>query len=524
MKWLKRRGGAFGGGRERKLDPSPDEMRRPPLSADLRENENRLRDRFSHCSDIVFRSVAATERQTLLIVFIDGLVDKQMLDEAVLKPILANKLPEEEREKRPAGRWIKNEIVALSQTRLVSDLHEAVQALLNSSVVILADGETAGLAASLSGAKTRGIEEPASEAVLRGPREGFTESIRTNTSMLRRKIKSARLKMESLTVGDVTQTEIVISYIDGIARQSIIDEVRERVSRIRTDSILESGYIEEFIEEETYSPFPTVQNTERPDIVASSLLEGKIAVLTDGTPFVLIVPFTFWAGLQAAEDYYNPTLYSSAVRFIRLIFTFVSLFLPSLFVAIVNFHAQMLPTSLALNFASAREASPFPTVFETFLMEALFEGLREAGIRLPKQIGSAISIVGALVIGQAAVQAGIVSAPIVIVVAGTGIASFTIARLNLGQPLRLLRFILLILAGTLGLYGIVLGTLALLMHLASLRSFGVPYFSPLAPLSVPGLKDALWRSPRWKMHVRPEAATDQNSVRTPKGQQPSPKR
>ncbi len=493
-----------------------------PLSDSLKVNEQRLKERFCNCSDVVFRSTfLAPGGQRALLVFIDGMVDKQVIDEAILKPLLAGNMAEA---REGEGIRLRDEQFALAQTCLIGTIHEAVQAVLHASVVVLMDGDDRGLAASVDGAKTRNVQEPESEVVIRGPREGFNESLRVNTSMIRRKIKTNRLKMERYTIGDLTQTEVVITYIEGIAREDVLNEVRTRLSRIRTDSILESGYIEEFMQENGYSPFPTVQNTERPDSVAAGLLEGKVAIVTDGTPFVLIAPYTFWAGLQSAEDYYNPSLYSSAVRFIRISFVFISLFLPSLFVAIVNFHSQMLPTSLALNFAAARENSPFPTVIETFLMEILFEGLREAGIRLPKQIGSAISIVGALVIGQAAVQAGIVSAPIVIVVSGTGIASFTIARLNLSQPLRMLRFVLLISAGTMGLYGISLVTLAILLHVTALRSFGVPYFSPLAPLAVTELKDAIWRSPRWNMHMRPQDTSESELLRTPRGQEPSNKR
>ncbi|MBT2282799.1 spore germination protein [Paenibacillus polymyxa] len=490
------------------------------LSTQLNVNEQMLRERFDQCSDVVFRPVTLGKGNNVLLLFMDGLVDKNIIDLAILKPLLEAQ-NEEDQEEKHASQLIQSERLALVHTHMVSTLSEVIQGVLNSSVVVFTDGHDTAMVASMDGAKTRGVEEPASEAVIRGPREGFNESLRVNTSMIRRKIKSDALKTESMTIGDVTHTEVVICYIQGIVKESILDEVRSRLKRIRTDSILESGYIEEFIEDAPYSLFPTIQNTERPDTVAASLLEGKVAIITDGTPFVLIVPFTFWSGIQSAEDYYNPSLYSSAVRFVRILFIFISLFLPSLFVGIVNFHSQMIPTSLVLNFAAARENSPFPTVIETMLMEVTFEGLREAGIRLPKQIGSAVSIVGALVIGQAAVQAGIVSAPIVIIVAGTGIASFTIARLNLSHPLRMLRFVLLIFAGTLGLYGIALVTMALLLHITALRSFGVPYFSPLAPLNIPELKDAIWRSPQWKMYQRPLDTTS-GHIRRPKGQKPAP--
>ncbi|WAH44657.1 spore germination protein [Alicyclobacillus fastidiosus] len=290
------------------------------------------------------------------------------------------------------------------------------------------------------------------------------------------------------------------------------------------DGVLETGYIEDFIEDKPYSPFPTVQNTERPDVVAASLLEGKVAILVDGTPFALIVPLTLMSALNANEDYYERSFVSTAIRWVRFVFVHIALLLPSIYVALVSYQQEMVPTTFLLSIAAAQEATPFPAIVEAFGMEFMFEGLREAGVRLPKAVGSAISIVGALVIGQAAVQAGIVSAPMVIVVATTGIATFTIPRFNVGIAIRLLRFPMLLLAGMFGFYGITIGMLGILVHLTTLRSFGVPYFAPLAPLTAHGLKDVFIRAPWWAMIRRPNTAESTNSVRVPSGQQPSPRR
>ncbi|WP_239004692.1 spore germination protein [Paenibacillus tepidiphilus] len=491
---------------------------------DLHTNEQALRELFTNCSDIVYREISLAAGHKQLIIYMDGMVDTNALNQFILQPAIRDVATDDGKRPGQTREWIEQQLIAVARVNQISSLDEAVREILNAKAVILFNHETVGLSAELTDPNVRAVEEPTSEPVVRGPREGFTETLRTNTSMVRRKLKTHRLKLESMTVGKVSQTEVAIAYLEGTAKAEIVNEVRSRISRIQMDAVLESGYLEEFIEVAPLSPFPTVQNTERPDIVAANLLEGKIAIFTDGTPFVRIVPFTFWAGLQAAEDYYNRSFYSSAIRVIRSVLLTTSLFLPSLYVAIVNFHSMMLPTSLVLNFSAAQENTPFPTVVEAFMMELIFEGLREAGIRLPKQIGSAVSIVGALVIGQAAVQAGIVSAPVVIVVAGTGIASFTIPRYDLGYALRLLRFVMLILAGTLGLYGIALGTLTLLLHLVSLRSFGVPYFSPVAPLFPGGLNDVLWRAPRWRMNTLPKLMTPGDIERIPKGQKPKPNR
>jgi hypothetical protein len=494
------------------------------VSHTLAENERILRDIFQHCSDVVFRLIQIHGQPQLLLIYVDGLIDSKVLDEVVLKPIMFQGMPQGLDNITQFGQMVKDQLIAIAQTKTVSTMNEVVQGIVSANLAILAENENDVLLADLKGATVRSVEEPSSEPVIRGPREGFTEMLRTNTSMLRRRMKSPRLKMEPLRIGKVTQTDVVITYIEGIVNKSVLDEVRERVQRIQIDGVLESGYIEEFIEDAPFSPFPTIQNTERPDVVTAGLLEGKVAILTDGTPFVLLVPFTFYAGLQAAEDYYERFMFMTMIRWIRFLLFNVALFLPSIYVAITVFHPEMMPPSLLMSFAAARETSPFPTAVEAFLMELTFESLREAGVRLPKPVGSAVSIVGALVIGQAAVSAGIVSAPIVIVVSGTGIASFAIPRYNLGLAYRLLRFPLLILAGTLGLFGIAMGFLTILFHLTSLRSFGVPYLSPLTPQRGKGVKDTLWRAPRWMLQNLPNLIAGKDIVRVPKGQKPDPKR
>ncbi|WP_435172172.1 spore germination protein [Paenibacillus glycanilyticus] len=489
----------------------------PPfqLSTKLSINEKMVRETFQQCSDIIFRSIGSNPR--ILIVYADGLIDNKTLDNMVLAPLLYDEVP-------LSGQMIQDKLIAVSQIKTVSTLGEIIDGILKANIVLLADGENKALVADLKGFEKRSIEEPAAEISVRGPRDGFTETLRTNTSLIRRRIRSPKLKMESVTIGEVSQTDVVIAYIDGIVSNTILKEVRNRIDRIVMDGILESGFIEEFIEDAPWSPFPQIQNTERPDIVCASLLEGKVAVLVDNTPFVLIAPMTFWTGLQAVEDYYERSIYTTFIRFVRYSLFNIALLLPSLYVALSTFHQQLIPTNLLVSIANSREGVPFPTFVEALLMEFMFEGLREAGIRMPKAVGSAVSIVGALVIGQAAVQAGIVSAPVVIVVATTGIASFAIPRYNFGTAYRLLRFPMLILAGMLGLYGIISGLFLLMIHLLGLRSFGVPYLSPVVPSVPQSLKDVFIRAPRWSMTRRTAFTSGANKTRIPTGQQPSSKR
>jgi spore germination protein KA len=285
--------------------------------------------------------------------------------------------------------------------------------------------------------------------------------------------------------------------------------------------VLESGYLEEFIEDNPYSPFPQVVHTERPDRVTASLLEGRVAILTDGTPFALIVPAEFITLMQSPEDYYERYMVATAIRWLRYIGFAMSLLLPSLYIAITTFHQEMIPTRLLISLAAAREGVPFPALVEALMMEFTFEALREAGIRLPRAVGQAVSIVGALVIGQAAVQAGIVSPLMVIVVAITGIASFMNPAFNIALTMRLMRFPLMLLAATLGLFGVMVGILAILIHLAGLRSFGVPYLSSLAPLHTKDLKDVAVRAPWWAMDNRPAETAKLNRRRQSRGQKPS---
>jgi spore germination protein KA len=507
-----------------KTDSLPSHYKEKTFSPEISINEQVLEEIFENCSDLVIRPILVNGKSKMLLVYLDGLSDTKTLDEIVIKPIMFEEIHQGKDNDYRLGNVLKQQLVAIAQVKSVSKVKDFVDDVLKANVGVLVDGETNALIADLKGFEKRGVEEPSSEVTIRGPRDGFTESLRTNTTLLRRRIRSTRLKLESLTVGELSQTDVAIAYIEGIAPDSLLEEVRVRISRIQIDGVLESEYIEEFIEDVPFSPFPQIQNTERPDIVAANLLEGKVAIIVDNTPFVLIVPMTFWSGLQAVEDYYERFMYTTFIRFVRYILFNVSIFLPSFYVALTTYHPKLIPTDLLISVAAAREGVPFPAIIEALIMEFMFEGLREAGIRLPKPVGSAVSIVGALVIGQAAVQAGIVSAPMVIVVATTGIASFAIPRYNFGTAFRMIRFCMLILAGCFGFYGITVGFIALTIHLVNLRSFGVPYFSPVAP-QIPGnMKDILIRVPRWAFNYRPALISGADKKRIPKGQKPSPKR
>lgn len=491
------------------------------FTADLEQNELVLKELFHNSSDIVFHNVRIAGENHWAVVYLSSLVEEQMIDEHILKPLIAISTKQDNVIDKN-DLFLDNQTISIGSSHFTGHIPDIVKAVLTGHAAVLTLGSNEAMLVNVTSKTQRSLEEPPSEPVIRGPRDGFIEKISTNMGLIRSRIKSSRLKMESYTIGELTQTQVVITYIVGIASEAVVEEVRNRVTRIQIDGILDSGYIEEFIEDNPFSPFPLVHSTERPDVVAAELLEGKVGILVDTSPFALIAPMTFWNGLQASEDYYIRWPIATFVRWIRFLFIFIAILAPPLYVAITTFHQEMIPTNLVLSIASSREPVPFPALIEALLMEIIFEALREAGIRLPKQIGQAISIVGALVIGQASVQAGIISAPIVIIVSITGIAAFTIPRYSFANGIRLLRFPMLFLAGTLGLYGIVLGALCILLHLTSLRSFGVPYFGPMAPLAIKDLKDVIIRAPIWAKTRRPRATVANNPVREPAGQKPSP--
>lgn len=484
-----------------------DNLKNVPLSRSVEENEQKLHELMSESSDFVIRGFRMEDSGVkALVCYVDGLSDTKLVDRVVNSLMI-----------RKGDRTLLDEVQ--SRTLPVTQLSEwdnfgdMLQRVLSGDAGLLVDGNDRALVMGLRGAEHRQVNEPETESAVRGPREGFTELLRTNTALIRRKIKSPRLKMKPLVVGKETNTDIVVSYIDGLADPELVKEVVRRIEEIEIDGVLESGYLEEMIQDHGYSPFPQIMYTERPDVVAAALLEGRVAIVTDGTPFALIVPITFWSFLQANEDYYERFQISSLLRMIRVLFMAIALLLPALYIAVTTFHQEMLPTTLLLSVAAARESIPFPAVVEALILELSFEALREAGVRLPKAVGQAVSILGALVVGQAAVEAGIVSAPLVIVVSITGIASFAIPKFNAAISVRLLRFPLMIIASVFGLFGIVLGSMVIIGHLARLRSFGVPYLAPLSPMTFHDMKDALIRMPWWQMKRRPLSLDVANTVR-----------
>lgn len=488
------------------------------LHDDFSQNVETLHTLYARCADVIFRSFLLFGKTKAIIIYIEGLSNVEGIEEFVLSPLMK----ETESEQQLLNEFLQHKM-PVSKVKTVYTLADCVESISSGHPILLYEGESVGFSLGLAKWEKRAIEEPTAEAGIRGSREGFNESLQVSTAQLRRIIRSPALKIQTMQIGSYTKTSVAIAYVEGIAGKALIQEIMSRLERIEIDGILESGYIEEMIEDNPYSPFPQVLSTERPDVACSSMLEGRAAILVDGTPFTLIAPTSFFSLIQSHEDYYQRFIVSTFIRWLRYLFLAISLLLPSFYIAVLTFHQEMVPAALLLSMSASREAVPFPAIVEALLMEISFEALREAGVRLPKQVGAAVSIVGALVIGQAAVQAGLVSAPMVIVVAITGIASFMIPRYAAGIAIRMLRFPIMLLAGTLGLLGIMMGIIVIAIHLCSLRSFGVPYLTPLAPLKGREFKDVLWRSPWWMMDTRPNLTGESNSYRESPGQGPNPK-
>lgn len=378
---------------------------------------------------------------------------------------------------------------------ITDSVENAVNALLHGQVLLTVDGQSRMAVFPLANHAMRSVTVPQNEKTIRGPKDAFVEDLYTNLALIRQRIRSTELKVESFVLGVHSKTEVLLLYFEGKCKPEMVEQIRSRLGGIQLDHMNSSSVIEEYLDTNKLSPFPQMLYTERPDAAVASLIEGKVVILTDGTPNHLIVPAPLVAFLQAAEDYYQRFFFSSWIRLIRYLFFAVSLILPSTYVAITTFHPEMIPVSLLISIASSRDLVPFPAVFEAFAMELTFEVLREAGQRIPTAIGTTISIVGALVIGEAAVQAGIVSAPMVIVVSLTGISSFIIPHFELNLAIRFLRFLLLLLAGMFGLLGVLIGVILILIHLLALEPFGVPYLSPIAPLDGRKLRDVFVRLP-----------------------------
>ncbi|MFZ4450361.1 spore germination protein [Salibacterium aidingense] len=466
-----------------------------PITSSMQENVDTLYH-ILHQSNDVNVNIFTEQNVSFAVCWITGLVENQNINDFIIAPLREQAY----RVEQPIS--VMSTYLHAPFKTFYTSIEEAMEQLIHGNIIVWIDGVTAAYSIQGLQSKTRPISEPSNQTVIRGPKEAFVESISVNSSLIRRKIKNKDVYFESMYIGKDTQTEVQLCYSKQAVDQNVLEELTHRLQKIKTRKIFDSGMLEELLEDyaqkhKWYSPFPISQSNERPDAAAAAVQEGRIAVLVDGSPFVLLYPCTFFMFFQSAEDYYQRFDFASFVRILRFLAFFISLYLPSIYIAITTYHPALVATDLLINLSAQREGIPFPAFVEAMLMEIIFEILREGGIRMPKTIGPAISIVGAIVLGDSAVRAGLVSPAIVIVVSLTAIASFVAPAYDFSITARLLRFAMMISAALLGLFGIFFISLFLLIHLVSLESMGKPYMAPLAPLHLKNQQDMIIRTPYW---------------------------
>ncbi|SHK84465.1 spore germination protein [Desulforamulus aeronauticus] len=432
------------------------------------------------------------------LVYCDGLVDSELIGAQLIRPLLELQL--DVREKITADALLEQIIQTVSGKKLCS-YREIVRAVTGGDTLLITNVLKEGLLFSVKKFETRSVSEPEGEKILSGPREGFTEELLSNLSMIRRKLRTNRLKMRFYTIGKETQTQLGIAYLDEIVNENILKELYRRLDTIDIDGVLDTNYITELVRDNPWSPFRSIGYTERPDVVAGKLLEGRIALFVDGTPVVLTLPYLFIENFQSNEDYYLNFYYTSFSRFLRILGFFLTVLVPAVYIAIAAYHQEMLPAPILIRIAIERQRVPLPAALECFLMLLVFDILRETGLRMPTNVGQTLGIVGALVVGQAAVEAGLVAAPMIIVVAMAGITSLLIPKMN--APVIYIRFGILALGASLGFLGVTLGCALLLAHVLSLHSFGVSQLASGHKLQYQEIKDTVIRAPWWQMRLRP---------------------
>ncbi|MCM0758133.1 spore germination protein [Sporomusa sphaeroides DSM 2875] len=499
----------FGGKKKKDNQPiTAKKSKKAKLTACYETNLTCLKTIFQDDDPIQFREFKSNNNNKIrfCVIYCDGLADSAIIDEHIIKPVMLDYIPDD-------TKIIDSLIMQVIQTdsaKKVSSFQEIINDVTYGDTLLLVEGSHEALLLNTKSFTTRAITEPESEKILTGPREGFTETLTTNLSLIRRKLRTQQVKMKYYSAGERTHTQLCIVYMDDIVNKNILRELYRRLDAIHIDSVLDANYISELIRDNTWSPFRAVGYTERPDVVVGKLLEGRIALFVDGSPVVLTIPYLFIENFQNSEDYYLNFYYASFSRSLRVVGFFLTVLVPAFYIAVVAFHREMLPTSLIVHIATERQNVPFPAALEALFMLIIFDILRETGLRMPTNIGQALGIVGALVLGQAAVEAKLVAAPMIIIVAITGITNLLIPQMN--APVLVARFGLLAFASSLGFFGVTLGVAILLIHILNLRSFGIEQLTPGRNLQYQEVKDMLIRAPWWQMRDRP-LATAKNVVR-----------
>lgn len=483
------------------------------VSANLRENEKYLRSRLENCSDILIRPMRLGDKHKVdcLMVYIEVAVSNMMLDDSALGKMINHFWeisPEDIQE------FVRHNSLGIADVKKLENLDESIDAMLAGNAVFFIDGYDKAMKISSKGYPSTGVMEAESEKVLRGSREGFSDSVKSNSALIRKRLRDTRLKVEEYKIGVRSHTLTQVLYMDDLVHEGLLEEVKERLEEFEIDGILDSGMLEQLTEDVWYSPFPQYQTTERPDRAVQEILKGKVVILCDNSPEALILPGNFSSFMESSEDWYHRFEMASFLRILRYLAVIMATVLPGLYLAVIRFHTQILPSALILSFAEAREGVPFSSVVELIFLELAFELIREAGVRVPGSLGNAIGIVGGLVIGQAAVEANLVSPIVVMIVALTALGSMTVPNEEFAAAFRLVKYGFLILGGYLGIYGIVLGVYLVIGHLAGLISFGIPYLVPFIKKEQKGSRgEGVLRVPLRKRVLRPLYAREEQKIR-----------
>ncbi len=466
----------------------------------LEENKRMFLEIFKDVGTLRVRDVRNRYNEDLhfCLIFCDGVTDKNVINQHAVKPLVESKTMQKDENLTDS---LMEQLVFINSVKVSEDIEEIIESVTYGETLLLADGLSSGLLLETKGFTIRSISEPSSENVLSGPREGFNESLMTNLSMLHRKLRTNEFKIEISSIGKRTHTMIGICYIDSIVNKKILDEIKRRISKIDIDGIIDSNYISEIIKDKRLSPYRTIGFTERPDVVAAKLLEGRIAIVVDGTPVVLTAPYLFIENFQSNEDYYLNFIYTTFMRILRIVGYFLTVLTPAIYISIVAYQIEILPPALTINIASAQENVPLPAAVEAFVMLIVFDLLKETGVRMPSGVGQTLSIVGALVIGQAAVEAKLVSAPLIIVIAFSGLTNLLIPKL--AAPALIYKYVFLAFASFFGLFGVTICLSLFIINILMLTSFGMPQLISMGSLKFQEQKDNFFRAPWDDMEMRP---------------------
>ncbi|MEI4831869.1 spore germination protein [Bacillus sp. FJAT-53711] len=471
------------------------------LDANLSKITNEIREKLDSPNDLTVREFSLSgTNDRCAVIFLCGLSNKDMIYRFVIRPLQYEDIPKQ----APIIQTLIDQFLSVGEVSIAKTFPDVMNALLAGDTIVLLDGIPSAMIVNFREWEKRSLDSPSTETIIRGPNLGFIEDVNVNKMLIRRHIRDPQLRFYSYIMGKRSQKEVTLVYIEDIINPYIVKELNRRLQSIETDIIFETGTIEQLIQDNNLSPFPQFLNTERPDNVAASLAKGKAAILVDGSPFALIAPMVMIDIFQSPEDHYERWMIGTLLRGLRMLAGTIAILLPAMYVALVSYHQGLIPSTLAYSIAGAREGVPFPAYIEALIMAFTMELIREAGIRLPKPMGQTIGIVGGLVIGEAAVSAGIVNPFLVIIIAVTAVATFSLPVYSITITFRILLFAFMLAATVFGLYGIILGLIALAIHIVNLTSVGVPYSAPITPAFYKDWKEEVVRLPKAMLKERPE--------------------